>query len=52
MDNLCINPTREKNIPTTPVINYSEMGRNYQKGYSHGYNIITGEVYSNKEYKK
>ena len=48
MDNLCINPTREKNIPTTPAINYSEMGRNYQKGYSHGYNIITGEVYSHQ----
>ena len=49
MDNLCLNPTRQKNIyPTTPVINYSEMGRNYQKGYSHGYNIITGEVYSHQ----
>ena len=49
MDNLCINPTTQKNIyPSTPTINYSEMGRNYQKGYSHGYNIITGEVYSNK----
>ena len=47
MDNLCLNPTRQKNIyPTKPIINYSEMGRNYQKGYSHGYNIITGEVYS------
>jgi hypothetical protein len=47
MDNLCINPTTQKNVyPTTPMINYSEMGRNYQKGYSHGYNIITGEVYS------
>ena len=49
MDNLCLNPTRQKNIyPTKPIINYSEMGRNYQKGYSHGYNIITGEVYSNQ----
>ena len=49
MENLCLNPTTEKNIyPTTPTINYSEMGRNYQKGYSHGYNIITGEVYSNQ----
>ena len=48
MDNLCLNPTTQKNIyPTTPIINYSEMGRNYQKGYSHGYNIITGEIYSN-----
>ena len=48
MKNLCLNPTNEKNVyPTTPTINYSEMGRNYQKGYSHGYNIITGEVYSN-----
>ena len=47
MENLCINPTSQKNVyPTTPVINYSEMGRNYQKGYSHGYNIITGEVYN------
>ena len=49
MDNLCINPTTQKNVyPTTPMINYSEMGRNYQKGYSHGYNIITGEVYSSQ----
>ena len=49
MDNLCLNPTKQKNIyPSNPVINYSEMGRNYQKGYSHGYNIITGEVYSNQ----
>ena len=48
MDKLCINPTTEKNIyPSTPTINYSEMGRNYQKGYSHGYNIITGEAYTN-----
>ena len=52
MENLCINPTTEKNVyPTTPMINYSEMGRNYQKGYSHGYNIITGEVYSNPKTK-
>ena len=37
MKNLCLNPTNEKNVyPTTPTINYSEMGRNYQKGYSHG----------------
>ena len=52
MDNLCINPTTQK--PESPnVINYSEMGRKYQKGYSHGYNIITGEVYSqNDNYNK
>ena len=49
MENLCINPTTQKYIdPSSPTINYSEMGRNYQKGYSHGYNIITGEVYSNR----
>ncbi len=50
MDNLCINPTNQKYEEYPNVINYSEMGRRYQKGYSHGYNIITGEVYSNKEY--
>lgn len=45
MENLCINPTAQKHeLPN--VINYSEMGRKYQKGHSHGYNIITGEVYS------
>ena len=45
MENLCINPTTQKyELPN--VINYSDMGRKYQKGYSHGYNIITGEVYS------
>ena len=47
MDNLCINPTRQRNICTPATKNYSEMGRNYQRGYSHGYNILTGEVYSN-----
>ena len=49
MENLCINPTTQK--PELPnVINYSDMGRKYQKGYSHGYNIITGEVYSDNYY--
>ena len=47
MENLCINPTRQRNICTPATKNYSEMGRNYQCGYSHGYNILTGEVYSN-----
>ena len=47
MENLCINPTTQKYEEYPNVINYSEMGRKYQKGYSHGYNIITGEVYSN-----
>ena len=52
MDNLCINPTTEKH-ECPNAINYSEMGRKYQKGYSHGYNIITGEVYSeNDNYNK
>ena len=49
MENLCINPTTQKHeLPN--VINYSDMGRKYQKGYSHGYNIITGEVYSDNHY--
>ena len=49
MENLCINPTTQKHeLPN--VINYSDMGRKYQKGYSHGYNIITGEVYSDNNY--
>ena len=49
MENLCINPTTQKHeLPN--VINYSDMGRKYQKGYSHGYNIITGEVYSDNYY--
>ena len=46
MDNLCINPTTQKYEEFPNAINYSEMGRKYQKGYSHGYNIITGEIYS------
>jgi hypothetical protein len=47
MDNLCLNPTKQRNVyPTMPVQNYSEVGRNYQRGYSHGYNILTGEAYS------
>ena len=50
MDNLCINPTTQKYTENPNVINYSEMGRRYQKGYSHGYNIITGEVYSENNY--
>ena len=48
MDNLCLNPTNQKYEEYPNAINYSDMGRKYQKGYSHGYNIITGEVYSNK----
>lgn len=52
MENLCINPTKEK-YEYSNVINYSDMGRKYQKGNSHGYNIITGEVYSsNDNYKQ
>ena len=47
MDNLCLNPTNQKYEEYPNAINYSDMGRKYQKGYSHGYNIITGEVYSN-----
>jgi len=47
MDNLCLNPTKQANIyPMEPVKNFSEAGRNYQRGYSHGYNILTGEAYS------
>lgn len=47
MDNLCLNPTKQANIyPMEPVKNFSEAGRNYQRGYSHGYNILTGESYS------
>lgn len=47
MDNLCLNPTRQANVyPMEPVKNFSEAGRNYQRGYSHGYNILTGELYS------
>ena len=47
MENLCLNPTRNKNIYAhTPVPNFSEAGRRNQRGYSHGYNILTGESYS------
>ena len=47
MENLCLNPTKQENIyPTMPIQNFSEAGRNYQRGYSHGYNILTGESYS------
>ena len=49
MDNLCINPTTQKYEEFPNAINYSDMGRKYQKGYSHGYNIITGEIYSDNK---
>ena len=47
MDNLCLNPTRQANIkPKEQFVNFSQAGRNYQRGYSHGYNILTGEIFS------
>ena len=47
LDNLCLNPTRQGNIQSqTPFVNFSQAGRNYQRGYSHGYNILTGEIFS------
>ena len=47
MDNLCLNPTRQANIqPKEKFINFSQAGRNYQRGYSHGYNILTGQIFS------
>ena len=47
MENLCLNPTRNANVYShTPTPNFSEQGRRYQRGYSHGYNILTGEAYS------
>ena len=46
MENLCLNPTKNQNIYSQPpVSNFSEAGRRNQRGYSHGYNILTGEVY-------
>ena len=46
MDNLCLNPTKNENIfPQKQFINFSQAGRNYQRGYSHGYNILTGEIF-------
>ena len=49
MENLCLNPTRNKNIfAHTPIPNFSEAGRRNQRGYSHGYNILTGEAYSSE----
>ena len=53
MENLCLNPTRQANVyPMEPVKNFSEAGRNYQRGYSHGYNILTGETFSPQEQAK
>ena len=50
MDNLCLNPTRQLNIqPKEQFINFSQAGRNYQRGYSHGYNILTGEIFQNSK---
>ena len=47
MENLCLNPTRNTNVYShTPTPNFSEQGRRYQRGYSHGFNILTGEAYS------
>ena len=52
MENLCLNPTRNKNIyNNTPITNFSEAGRQYQRGYSHGYNILTGEAFT-QEFQK
>ena len=49
MENLCLNPTRNKNIFShTPIPNFSEAGRRNQRGYSHGYNILTGEAYASE----
>ena len=49
MENLCLNPTRNANVYAhTPIPNFSEQGRRFQRGYSHGYNILTGEVYSSE----
>ena len=53
MDNLCLNPTRQENLfPIEPIQNFSEAGRNYQRGYSHGYNILTGETFSPQQMGK
>jgi len=55
MDKLCLNPTKNENIvPQKQFINFSQAGRNYQRGYSHGYNILTGEIFEqqNKNIKK
>lgn len=50
MDNLCLNPTKQTNLqPKEQFINFSQAGRNYQRGYSHGYNILTGEIFSNSK---
>lgn len=47
LDNLCLNPTRQGNIQSqAPFVNFSQAGRNYQRGYSHGYNILTGEIFT------
>ena len=49
MDNLCLNPTKNSEVyPPKQFINYSQAGRNYQRGYSHGYNILTGEIFEPK----
>ena len=49
MDNLCLNPTKQKDIiPQEQYFNFSQAGRNYQRGYSHGYNILTGEIFSSQ----
>ena len=49
MDNLCLNPTKNNNSniyeQNREFYNYSQDGRNYQRGYSHGYNILTGEIF-------
>ena len=35
----------ENLFPQNQFINFSQAGRNYQRGYSHGYNILTGEIF-------
>lgn len=49
MDNLVLNPMRQAVTPNEPFHNYSRAGRDYQRGNSHGYNILTGEILAPKK---
>ena len=47
MDNLYHNPTKKDFMnPTEDLYNFQKEMKNYQRGYGHGYNIITGEILS------
>lgn len=53
MDNLCLNPTKKDCVkPKEDLYNFPKEMNNFQRGYGHGYNIITGEILSSPNTKE